>query len=114
MDVSTLQTILITWAGPTGIAIVIGFIIWLIQHNIALMTLTRTVGKHDTAIDKMIEEHNDVVLMLRTMQQAQQGILEKAEAAEKHIEEHNAEAESWKRRIVATEIKLEHFENKGT
>ena len=101
----------LTWLGPVGFSAIVAFIIWLVQHNIALMNLGKLVGKHDSAIDKMIEEHNGVLMTIQTMQVAQDHILEKAKAAEDHITEHNAEAEEWKRRIVANEIRLAAIEN---
>jgi chromosome segregation ATPase len=101
----------LNWITPSGVMLMIGGITWGVQLNIHAMLMVKRIGRHESRIDG----HDAVLREITTelakvsiiLQQVERDVMRAAD----HIEEHNSEAESWKRRIVTVEERIKSMGN---
>ena len=91
------------WFSPQTVVVIVGFIIWLVQLNFAVMTLTDAMAKLDGTVNTNSRNHietssvlNRTVILLDNMDR-------RMEKLEESVESHEKEAEQWKRKIIQLE-----------
>ena len=95
-----------SWATPTGVALLLGGIVWGVQLNVATMNLNAgvvTLTERVAAVEKESEIIGDNLLRTTIVLEAMEIRMIKAL---EHVENHNKESEDWKRRIVILEEML--------
>ncbi|MDX1341257.1 MAG: hypothetical protein R3227_02860 [Reinekea sp.] len=98
-----LQALVLTWMAPTGIAAIIGFIIWLVQHNIIIVMMKSKQADHARMLKNNEKEHQQFLLTIERITTQLEHTANQLREAEEIISKHNAGAEKWYQRIVRLE-----------
>lgn len=104
----TLESIVVAWLAPSGIAAVIAFIVWLIQHNVAIVALKKAEGKRDAEVNKLFEISRENAAVASKTALILDTVERRLTKHENRLDEHEKEAEGWRQRIVGVEERVGH------
>ena len=104
----TLESIVVAWLAPSGVAAVIAFIVWLIQHNVAIVALKKAEGKRDAEVNKLFEISRENAAVTSKTALILDTVERRLNKNEHHLEEHEKEAEGWRQRVVGLEERMKH------
>lgn len=101
-------SIIDSWTTPTGIAVIFGCIVWGVQLNYAIMSLTSEVTKLTATTAENKESIDSTARMLLETSLVLKQIQRDMADALVEIEDHDKESDDWKQRIIRLETQNGH------
>lgn len=102
------ESLLLSWLAPSGIAAIVAFIVWLIQHNVAIVALKKAEGRREAEINKLFDMARENTAIITKTAILLDHVERRLVNSESDLKEHSHESENWKQRIVALEERLNH------
>ena len=97
------QKLITMWASPAGFLVFFGALVWGIQLNVGFVQLTSRVtgieAQQRAQVDQMSAISENMLRITLTLD----NMLKDIEHNTEQIDQHNAEAEKWKRKISVME-----------
>jgi hypothetical protein len=94
------------WITPFTVLTFFGAVIWGVQLNYITLQLTEAVAVQKDQIDRLRRDDAAVSVTLAQGIMVQQHIVKALERIEEQLDQHDDEAEEWKRKILLNEQKL--------
>lgn len=109
MNTEAIPRFLDKWITPTTLLAILGGIVWGVQLNAAVLSLTDAVGRYSNELDRAQEINaTQTVALARTAEILAQ-VQKRLDKAETHVIEHEKDAEIWKRKIMSNEAALDRL-----